>query len=115
MNRQTATGLRKEGLEFVAATVPKDLPLASLTLTTTFPIGYLPAPGQVTVRFQNTLEDGSRLEPDLALAERLQRAGHTLALTIPYPLSGYRYAIAWQPVAGPGYELQSKRISSRVC
>jgi predicted phosphodiesterase len=108
LDRQTATGLRKDGLEFVAATVPRDLPLASLTLTTTFPIGYLPGPGKVTVRFQNTLEVGSRLEPDLALAERLQRAGHTLALTIPYPLSGYRYAIAWEPVAGPGYQSQSR-------
>jgi 3',5'-cyclic AMP phosphodiesterase CpdA len=95
-----ATDLRSERLEFVAGRVPNALPLLSLTITVTFPVRYFPT-RRISVWFQNMNSPSPIPRKDTALTERIQAAGQTLVLTVPYPLSGYWYAIAWEPVPDP--------------
>jgi hypothetical protein len=87
---------RGSGQEFVAATVTT--PLRELTLSVTFPVGFYPSEKQVGVYHERLPVSGPPIE-DKALNARLQFTGQTILLTIPYPLLGYRYAIAWTPVA----------------
>ena len=109
LDRNNASFLRSKDWEFVAATVPKDIPLAALTLTVTFPVGYLPKRSRVSVQVQNTNKANEKFGEDKALGTRLQMAGQTLVLGVPYPLTGYRYAIAWKPVAEPTQKMLAKR------
>ncbi len=109
LDRNNVSGLRSRGLEFVAATVPKDIPLATLTLTVTFPVGYRPKRPRVSVQVLNTNKADDGFIEDKALGARLQMAGQTLVLAIPYPLTGYRYAIAWPPVAEPTQKAEGKK------
>ena len=116
LDRNNASFLRSKDWEFVAATVPKDIPLAALTLTVTFPVGYLPKRSRVSVQVQNTNKANEKFGEDKALGTRLQMAGQTLVLGVPYPLTGYRYAIAWKPVAEPTQKMLAKRqLVDRLC
>jgi UDP-2,3-diacylglucosamine pyrophosphatase LpxH len=90
---------RSEGLEFVAAEI--DRPLRSLTLSVSFPPRFLPDERSFQVFTQRLDRPGARPDPEPSLAERLQIAGQTVVLMLPYPLPGFQYDIAWKPAVGP--------------
>ena len=71
--------------------------------------GYRPKRSRVSVQVLNTNKANEKFDEDTALGKRIQMAGQTLVLGIPYPLTGYRYAIAWKPVAEPTQKLAAQR------
>lgn len=90
---------RCEGMEFVAASVRNAI--RNLVLSVTFPVGYMPPPDAFRVFSQPIQPDGVQWDPEPSIAERLQFLGSAVVLTLPFPLRGYRYAIAWRPPEGP--------------
>jgi hypothetical protein len=97
--------------EFVAASVTQ--PLRELCLSVSFPLGYYPEEKHVEVHHQR-IPSGATIK-DEALRSRIQFTGHTILLTVPYPLMGYRYAIAWKPVPARSRSARSKNFQQRCC
>jgi predicted MPP superfamily phosphohydrolase len=87
--------LRCKGLEFVAASI-KD-PVGNLTLSVSFPNRYAPPLGSFQVYHERYVHQLDQ-EFDAPLTKRLQHTGNTVILSIPFPLQGSRYSIAWRPV-----------------
>ena len=95
--------------EFVAASVIN--PVRELNLSVTFPVGFYPDEKNVEVYYQK-LPSGAPIE-DGALRARLQFTGQTILFNLPYPLMGYRYAIAWKPVAARPLSKRAKAFQGR--
>ena len=102
IDRDRAGPHRSEGREFVAASVLR--PMRHLTLTVTFPVGYYPQLKSVRAYYEDRSQANADPVADAALQERLQFTGQSIVLSLPYPLMGYRYTIAWCPVALPPTE-----------
>lgn len=91
---------RSNGKEFVAARV--DRPLKNLALSASFPPGFMPETRSVKVFSQRAGVSGTDgLEEERSLTDRLQVAGQTIVLNLPFPLHGFRYDIVWEPPPGP--------------
>mgnify|MGYP002151118648 CR=1 FL=1 len=95
VDMKQAGPFRYDKLEFVAATVTQ--PLASLTLTLNFPIGFCPKEDSVWV-YQENLQKKSTPEKDCELQQRIIHTGQAILLSIPYPLNNHSYMIVWSPV-----------------
>lgn len=108
---------RCDGMEFVAATVDK--PLGSLTLSVSFPAGFMPKIEKIMVFRQRTDINNHQPEKDESLLSRIIYTGTVILVTIPYPFIKNRYIITWEPINnyseinnGPGFAFQ-EYISSR--
>ena len=86
-------------------------PVRELNLSVTFPVGFYPDEKNVQVYYQK-LPSGAPIE-DRALRARPQFTGQTILFNLPYPLMGYRYAIAWKPVAARPLSKRAKAFQGR--
>ena len=96
IDMNNAGPFRGNGQEFVAASVTR--PLRELSLSVTFPVGFVPDEKQVDVYYQRMRFGEAVKEP--ALRKRIKFMAQAVILTVPYPLMDYRYVIAWRPVKG---------------
>jgi predicted MPP superfamily phosphohydrolase len=90
---------RCDGQEFVAVEI--DRPLSRVTLSVSFPPGFVPDERTVGVFTHRQTYQGTHVEIEPSIAGRLHMAGQTIFLTLPFPLVNLRYVIAWTPPPGP--------------
>ncbi|MDO9236472.1 MAG: metallophosphoesterase [Aquabacterium sp.] len=102
LNPQGQRGLfREEGYEFVAISVTNDL--RAFQLHAHLPAGFWPNVGGENVKV--FVQDMSKNTPPVErayLKEHLSTSGPgVLSLSVPYPMTGFRYFMAWQLLDGP--------------